>query len=361
MIIFALVGVTDYFIGNRFGYGEKFKEGLSSIIPLIISMLGILTLIPLISNLIKPFVFLLGNITKSDPGIFINSILALDMGGYALSKLLSNSVEECLFSGILVGAMLGTTIIFTIPIAFSILSESDKIIFSKGILAGILTIPIGCFVGGIIAKFSLKLILLNLFPITLISVILAISLLYYPEKTIKSFKNLENILKFIGAIGLMIFIIEFLGEYQILNTQESNFNNIKTIFKITITLAGALPFFHFINIHFQKYLKKLGLCLDINDSGVTGLLASLANNIPTFKILKDMDYNGKMINSAFAASGAFVFGGQLAFTLSVEPTMIIPFILGKLSAGISAIYLIKYFIKKEKEKKKHELQKNKCY
>ena len=43
------------------------------------------------------------------------------------------------------------------------------------------------------------------------------------------------------------------------------------------------------------------------------LVATLANNIPMFQMLHDMDRRGKIINVAFAVSAAFVFGDHLAY------------------------------------------------
>ncbi len=52
-----------------------------------------------------------------------------------------------------------------------------------------------------------------------------------------------------------------------------------------------------------------------------------------------MDRKGKILNAAFAASGAFVFGDHLAFTSAVNPEMVLPIIVSKLTGGISALLL----------------------
>lgn len=66
-------------------------------------------------------------------------------------------------------------------------------------------------------------------------------------------------------------------------------------------------------------------------------------------MLKDMDKRGKVICSAFAVSGAFSFGGQMGFVASVESSMIVPVMVGKLIAGISGIVLA-YFLTGEEVK-----------
>ena len=56
-------------------------------------------------------------------------------------------------------------------------------------------------------------------------------------------------------------------------------------------------------------------------------------------LIKDMNDKGKIMNFAFAVSPAFVFGDHLGFTAGVNKEMIFPVIVGKLSAGISALIL----------------------
>ena len=56
-----------------------------------------------------------------------------------------------------------------------------------------------------------------------------------------------------------------------------------------------------------------------------------------FNILGEMDPKGKLLNVAFAVSAAFVFGDHLGFTAGVNSEMIFPMIVGKLTAGITAL------------------------
>ena len=55
--------------------------------------------------------------------------------------------------------------------------------------------------------------------------------------------------------------------------------------------------------------------------------------------MKDMDNRGKVINTAFAVSAAFVFGDHLGFTAGVNRDMIFPMVVGKLVGGITAVIL----------------------
>lgn len=60
----------------------------------------------------------------------------------------------------------------------------------------------------------------------------------------------------------------------------------------------------------------------MNDVAAAGMVATLANSIPMFELMKDMDDRGKIINVAFAVSAALVFGDHLGFTAGFNADMI---------------------------------------
>ena len=112
-------------------------------------------------------------------------------------------------------------------------------------------------------------------------------------------------------------------------------------------LAGAFPLVYVITKVFKKPLMKLGHLMGMNDISAAGLVATLANNIPMFGMMHDMDKRGKVINVAFAVSAAFVFGDHLGFTAGFDATMIFPMIVGKLVGGITAVAVAMFLTRKE--------------
>lgn len=50
---------------------------------------------------------------------------------------------------------------------------------------------------------------------------------------------------------------------------------------------------------------SVGKVLNMNNIAAAGMVATLANNIPMFGMMKQMDTRGKVINCAFAVSAAF--------------------------------------------------------
>jgi ethanolamine transporter len=90
---------------------------------------------------------------------------------------------------------------------------------------------------------------------------------------------------------------------------------------------------------FKNPLMRLGKGLGMNHSAAAGMIATLANVIPMLNIFKDMNPKGKMLNTAFAVSAAFVLGDHLGFTAGVQRDMIFPVIVGKLVGGVTAVLL----------------------
>ena len=78
------------------------------------------------------------------------------------------------------------------------------------------------------------------------------------------------------------------------------------------------------------------------------MVATLANSIATFGLVKDMNPRGKVVNIAFAVSAAFVFGDHLGFAAGFAPEILPAMILGKLTGGISAIVVAMFLTRKDK-------------
>lgn len=337
MVIFMVLGALDKCIGNRFGLGEKFEEGIMAMGSLALAMVGVISLAPVLATVLKPVVVPVFNFLGADPGMFGGTLLANDMGGAALSAELAVNPQVGLFGGLIVGSMMGVTIVFTIPVALGIIEESDQRFLALGVLAGIITIPIGSFVGGLVAGFPVMLVLRNLIPIVIIAALIALGLWKFESAVIKGFTVFGKFVVIIITLGLAAAIVEKLTGIVLIPGMNPIEEGIVIVGDIAIVLAGAFPLVYVITKVFKKPLMGLGKVLKMNDVAAAGLVATLANSIPMFGMMKDMDDRGKIINVAFAVSAAFVFGDHLGFTAGFNSTMILPMIVGKLVAGITAV------------------------
>ena len=337
MAVFAAAGALDRIFGNRLGLGQPFEEGILAMGTLALAMLGIISLAPVLANLLNPVVVPVYRFLGADPAMFAGTILACDMGGGALAQQMSSDPDAALLGGVICGSMLGATIVFTIPVAMGILRQEDRPAMAKGILSGIVTIPVGVLVGGLVAGFPTLMVLKNLIPIVLIGGLIVLGLLFAEKAMIKGFGLFGKGIVALITVGLGAAIVEELTGFAIIPGMAPLSEGFEVVGAIAIVLAGAFPLVHVVTTLLRKPLMKLGSKLGVNDVAAGGLIATLANSIATFERVKDMDERGKVVNIAFAVSAAFVFGDHMGFTAGFAPTMLTPMILGKLAGGISAV------------------------
>lgn len=334
---FAVLGALDRIFGNRFGIGKEFEEGILAMGSLALAMIGIISLAPVLAAVLKPVVVPVYSFLGADPAMFAGTILACDMGGGALAAQMSADPEAALLGGVITGSMLGATIVFTIPVALGILQPEDRPALAKGILCGIVTIPIGILVGGLVAGFSIGMVARNLVPIILIAALIALGLWKAERLLIKGFTVFGKAITVLITLALAAAIFESLTGFVIIPGMAPISEGFETVGAIAIVLAGAFPLVFVVTKLLDKPLMKTGRLLGINDTAAAGLVASLANSIATFGMLKDMDARGKVVNVAFAVSAAFVFGDHLGFAAGFAPEMLPAMIAGKLAGGISAV------------------------
>ena len=187
MIIFAVLGALDRIIGNKFGLGEAFEEGIKAIGVLALSMVGMLCLAPVLADVLAPVIVPVFGVLGADPAMFVGAILANDMGGAALAAELALDPAAGAFGGLIVGSMLGATVVFTIPAALGMIVKEDRKYMATGVLAGVITVPVGSFAGGLAAGFSVRMVVSNLVPIILIALLIAVGLWKFENAMIKGF------------------------------------------------------------------------------------------------------------------------------------------------------------------------------
>lgn len=337
MAVFAVLGAADRILGNRFGLGQEFENGILAMGSLALAMIGIITLSPVLADVLTPVAGPVYSFLGADPAMFAGTILACDMGGGALAQAMTADPQAAGLGGVICGSMLGATIVFTIPVALGILPERDRPFLAKGILAGIVTIPVGILVGGLTAGYPLMMVLRNLIPIVLIGALIALGLWKAEKAMIKGFGWFGKGIVALITVGLVAAIVEALTGFAIIPGMAPIEEGFMTAGSIAIVLAGAFPLVFVITKLLKKPLMKFGHLLGVNDTAAAGLIATLANSIATFGMTKDMDERGKVVNIAFAVSAAFVFGDHLGFTAGFAPELLVAMIAGKLAGGISAI------------------------
>ncbi len=354
MMIFMIVGAIDKVRGNKLGYGEKFEEGFSAMGPLAMAMAGVVAAAPVLATILKPLIVPVYRLLGADPAMFATTLLACDMGGYPLAMELAANEAVGNYAGLILGSMMGPTIVFTIPVALSIIKKEDKPYLGAGILAGMITIFLGCIAGGLVMnmtqyKMDIGSILVNLIPVIIIAALIILGLWFKPKQMISGFDKFGTGVTIVITILTMIAVFEYQTgiKFPLFDTMVEPDasgtipleSGLLVCGQIAIVLIGAFPMVLWITRTFGKALNALGKALGMDENGSAGLVATLANNIAMFNILDKMNAKGKLLNIAFAVSAAFVFGDHLGFAAGVNSEMIFPVIVGKLVAGVTALLL----------------------
>lgn len=264
---------------------------------LALGIMGIYSLLPLLLKILSPISQLVWKIFGLDPSIVPSSIFALDMGGYQLSKNIAINSELGAFMGIIVDSTLEATVSFTLPIAFSMVQEKDKEQLAKGIMIGIISIPIGCMAAGICLGVDTFILLWNMTPIAVFSILLSIGLLKAPNLTTKIFKCFGKFIIGLSTIGLLFQAVYLIYGYKIGDFLIPFEETMSLVGKIAIILGGAYPMLEAINRVLRKPLDRLGEKLGVSLTAITAMIGNLASNLLVFGNLKHMNEKGKVMYS----------------------------------------------------------------
>lgn len=172
--------------------------------------------------------------------------------------------------------------------------------------------------------------------------------------------SLDRIIIWIMAVGVLIGGLDrIFGNKLGLGEQfEEGFNamgplalgmvGIVTLAPVIAKVLGPviIPIFNFFGADPSMFAAILAndmggypLAMELAVNEQAGLVITLANSIPVYKMMKDMDNRGKVINTAWLVTATAALGDHLGFTAGVRPDMITPVVIGKISAGILAIII----------------------
>ena len=347
MVVFMAVAIIDKCFGSRFGLGNEIDEALSTIGPMCIPMAGMILIAPVIGIYLSPIISPIFRFMGADPAMFATSILACDMGGYPLAYAIADTPEAAQFAGCILGCSLGGAVSFIIPVGIALIKHEYHSNFAIGVLAGIITIPIGLFVGGLTAGYSIIMILRNTFPILLLSLGIALCLWKIPSVSIAAFKIFGRIVAAVAAISFAIGVAQELTHFVVLPGMMSVLDGIRIVGSVAIVLCGAYPMLYLINKLYGKSIDKMGRFLGIDKMAVSGIFGGFANIMPVLGSGNRMSPAGVVVSLAFAVSGSCVFGDHLGYIASVDKSMILPMICSKLVGSFFAVVLAVYICQKK--------------
>ncbi|GLY09108.1 ethanolamine utilization protein EutH [Bacillus badius] len=366
----AVLGAFAAIRNPEEGLGKEFMNGLHTVGHIFVPAAGIMASIPFLSQFIDSVIGPLFNSLGADPAIAATAILATDMGGYQLANVLKETYEGWIMA-MIVGYMAGATIVFSIPMGLAMLDKRDHKYMALGVMSGVLTIPIGAFIASCLTllfntkvravidttssstyEFALSYakILVNLLPLLIFVVAIAAGLKFFPKAMISGFMIFGKVMDAAIKLVLVFSIVEiFTGLFStlfgvwgfdpIMADKEDQFRALETAGYIGIMLAGAFPMVYLLRKYASTPLEAAGRKIGLSSTGSAGLLATIANILAMFQLVRYMRPKDKVINISFAVCAAFLLGDHLSFTANFQPNLILPVLIGKISAGVIAIGL----------------------
>ena len=366
----AVIGALASIFKEDSPLGKEFLEGLYSIGPIFVPVAGIMASTPYLAAFVKTVFGPAFGAVGADPAIAATTFIAVDMGGYQLANALAATRESWIMA-MVTGYMAGATIVFSIPVGLAMLVKKDHKYMALGVMSGILSVPVGVFITSSIlaltharvretittdgeAAYQLALgfstIMANLFPLIVICSLIALGLKFMPKKMIQGFMIFGKVMDSCIKLVLVFSIVEYFtkvfstlfgswGFDPIIADSANQFRALEISGYIGIMLAGAFPMVYLIKKYLAVPLEKIGSRFGFSTTGSAGILAAAANILALFRIVKDMPAADKVKCIAFAVCSAFLFGDHLAFTANFQPTMILPVMIGKFSAGLTAVGL----------------------
>lgn len=338
MAICALIGGMDRMLGNRLGLGKKFEEGFHLMGPTALSMAGIICLVPVFSRLLSGRIATLLLHAGIDPAMF-GSLIAIDMGGYQLAHELAQDVRVANFAGVVVAAILGCSISFTIPIGMGMLKDETRRDFARGTLCGFIAIPVSLLLGGLLCGLNPGEILVQGLPVLALSILVLLGLWKKQDLVIRCFSVFASGISILTTLGLMLGAFAYMTGIQLLPGLAPIEDAMAVVSGIAIVMLGSLPFAailqHLLKLPLEWFGRKTGM----NSASAAGLLIGMVSVMPAIALVKDMDRRGRIVNAAFFVCAASALAAQLGFTAGVNAAMLPALLISKLAGGCTGIII----------------------
>lgn len=355
LLIFSAVGFLDKIFHLQWGLSESFDRGLLTMGSMALSIVGVCSVgVTFIQNHIDIIIHV-SSFLPIDPSLMIGALLAPDMGGFSMIQQITQSPDILVLNGVILSSLLGQTLSFQFPVFLSAIPKNEHAHLMRGFIIGIIIVPIGLLCAGILLRMSISSFLYQWIPILLICCLIAICIFRFPHRTIQCFRYLATIIQWLTYFMFFIAVVGiFLPQYAYAKTTLVT-DAIITSFRISIIVSGSLVLSEIILKKLKKQIHYFAQKLQINDISMMGLILSCATSLAIFPLYQRMDSKGKILNAAFAVSGAYFLGGQLGFISSMcNHNIVMIYILTKIICGLLSVLIMSLLY--EKITKKQSLQ-----
>lgn len=334
----AVLGGLDRIFGNRLGLGAQFERGFLLLGPMALSMTGLICLAPALADALGRVVVPLYRLMGVDPAMF-GSLLAIDMGGYQLARELAEDPVVGSYAGLIVSAIFGCTLVFTIPVGMGMIGPDCRPRFARGIMLGLAAMPVGLITGGLLCGLSLPDCLHQNLPIFALALLLLLGLWKIPDPMVRGFCLLADGIKALVTAGLVLAAVESLTGWNPVPGMAPVGEALAVAASIGVVLLGSLPAAELLRRALERPFTLLGGRLGLDPGSLTGMLVSLVSPMPALSMYGELDRRGQVAAGAFLVSGASLLAAHMGFVASTEPAMLSPLIAAKLAGALSAAAL----------------------
>lgn len=318
-------------------WAASLERGICCCGKLIIAMTGFMTLAPVLGEVLAPLVTPLFAAVGADPsalagmllqttpaGAVLAAEMALEPGGRGVQRLL-----RCLHAG------RNRHVHHSHDHAQCGRRRRSAAVY--GILIGLLTVPVGCMIGGASGPATRRVLVRNLIPASALSLVLAVLLGFFSRQLLRPFQLFGKCLVGVSLAGLLLTAAGVLLPVELPERLTPFSQIIPVIGSIALTLGGVFPLLRVVSMLIRKPLGRAARFLGIGQQDITGLLVSAVNIFPTFDMLSDMSHRGILLNTAFMVGASCVLGDHFAFTAQMRPSLVGPVIAAKAISGLLAV------------------------
>lgn len=370
MMAFVVIGAVSAVIDDTQGFGREFKEGIYAIGPIFLPVAGVMIFLPILTDIVEKVVAPIYGLVHADPAVAATTLIAGDLGGYQLAQATAET-HGIWIMAFAISMTAGATLIYSIPVGLAMLDKRDHKYLALGMMSGLLTIPIAVLITMIVLQvtgtplrgevsttaessrpFELSTpdLLINLAPLAVIMIVLAVGLRFFTPFMVRLFMILGRTLDAILKLGLAFAIVEyFTGLFStifggwildpFIADEADQFRALEIAGYIGVMLAGAFPMVYAIRTWLNGPLTRVGKRFGFSEVGAAGVIAGAVNIQALYRLIALMPPRDKVMCTAFAVCAAYSLGDHLAFVANFQPNLVFPLVLGKLVAGTLAMVL----------------------
>lgn len=351
LAIFAVIGGLDYLFGNKLGLGSKFERALSLMGPMATSITGVIVMVPILSWALQHSIVPLFSMIGFDPGVF-GGLIPIDWGGFFLAKDLAIDPRMGLFGGVNVAGTFGTALSFAVPMGMRVLKEKKKQdAFARGILEGLVILPVSLILGGLAAGLGLGEILWHSLPILILSGLVLFGIWKNLPLMIRIFTVFSQILRAIGIIGITVGAFQQMAGVTLIPGITPILDAMRIIAMITVTMLGCLPLSEFLTRILRNPLESLAKKVRTSPEALSDPIMTVASGTAGIIAMQDFDERGIELNAAFVVYAVSALSAQLSFILNNAPDYMASYMVTKFAGAFLALTFSVWMMNRRENKK----------